>query len=438
MRILSCAACLVGICNVWAGEWIHSGNADLNFHAPGITNVENFDMLWWHEPWNGIYSESLSPPVIAEGQVFLLQSSNLETAGDVHAYDLRTGKINWHVNLSGGLHDKSSITYHQGQVFIHAGGESYRTGKADQAMHALDAQTGAENWVTKHVGNSTTATAAPTAYDGKVYAVSDYSGKLHAYDAVTGEIEWTSQWPQKPGFSPAVRGDVAYVYLGADSESIPSPSAGPETGRLYAIDRHTGDILYEIEDPNTTHQRHHGPGQTMLGSNNNAIVYDVYSHRVISFDLANQTVGWELNAQSLALANGVVYASTGSTLLALDELTGSTLWSWELEKGILSSNLVVSDSHVFLSNGSEIFAVDIDLHKAVWSYGRYDEDIQQIQYLAMADGVLIATRGYSGLTEIMAFGDPTATAVPEPSSVLIFSVAIGGVWWYQRRRNRKG
>ena len=62
----------------------------------------------------------------------------------------------------------------------------------------------------------------------------------------------------------------------------------------------------------------------------------------------------------------MVYAISNGTLYAIDETTGEDLWLWS--EADLTSNVVVTKSHIFVSSDSQTFAIDVNTQQTVWSY----------------------------------------------------------------------
>src|SRR5205814_7442920 len=73
-----------------------------------------------------------------------------------------------------------------------------------------------------------------------------------------------------------------------------------------------------------------------------------------------------------ALAHGLVFAggNTPVELDALDETSGTQLWKWvpQDNSSQFCRNVIVTDSHVFVSTDRGIHAIDPSTHKTVWSF----------------------------------------------------------------------
>jgi outer membrane protein assembly factor BamB len=121
------------------------------------------------------------------------------------------------------------------------------------------------------------------------------------------------------------------------------------------------------------------------------------------------------------LANGVLYANDGGNLVALDELTGDTLWNWTPPTGSLTGTMIATDNVLFASTGTTTYAVDLSTHVPDWSYGVSGK-------LALSDDTLFVA-GSNGT--LYAF------SVPEPSTVGLAAAAIMLFIGRRARRVRK-
>jgi outer membrane protein assembly factor BamB len=159
-----------------------------------------------------------------------------------------------------------------------------------------------------------------------------------------------------------------------------------------------------------------------LGSQDNVLA--IQTGRLLSFDLANRAIGWELQrnfAGQPTVADGIIYAQDSGALTAWDEVTHQLLWSWEVPGGgNLQDTMIATDNLLFATSRDTTFAIDLATHKPVWSYPRAG-------HLALADGALIIA-GDDGML--------TAISVPEPSTIaLALFAACGFLVAVQRRRN---
>jgi PQQ-like domain len=100
----------------------------------------------------------------------------------------------------------------------------------------------------------------------------------------------------------------------------------------------------------------------------------------------------------------VLYAIDGPRVVALDPATGAELWSWAPPSGVPLGPAIVTDSHLFVSTGSTVYAVDVYAHASAWSYPAGGS-------LALGDGNLYVAQQNGTLVAIAA--EPVSPAPPE-------------------------
>jgi hypothetical protein len=138
--------------------------------------------------------------------------------------------------------------------------------------------------------------------------------------------------------------------------------------------------------------------------------------RLLMFDLradATHTphIGWVLSDHftgQTTLANGVLYVNDGGMLAALDELTGSPLWTWTPPSGSLTGTIIATDNLLLVGTGAATYAIDLVTHQTVWSWPVSGP-------LALGEGVLY-----------IAGADGTVTAFTAPSANQPPVCRIGG------------
>lgn len=174
-----------------------------------------------------------SSPAVDERRVYVGSAD-----GRVYAFDRTTGATNWKfdtegVKLESGKFGfdrrtvQSSPAVANGTVFV---------GARDGWLYAIDSETGAERWRFDH--KVSWVNTSPAVVDGVVYAGSSDGQFVQAVDAASGRELWRATtgvtWS-----SPAVAGDVLYVGDGA--------------GRLHAVDRRAGKVVWSFRTGSTVH-----------------------------------------------------------------------------------------------------------------------------------------------------------------------------------------
>ena len=134
----------------------------------------------------------------------------------------------------------------------------------------------------------------------------------------SGQQKWFGDVSQDDEWTPAVDANYAYVY---------------SSDCLLAISRSTGVLAFQIDDT----EYNYGDCQTVaLGTHGDA--FAIMGGRLICFDLKGKKIKWQ-SARWFAyggqatVANGVVYAIDAGELDAIDEISGTLLWSWAAPSG---------------------------------------------------------------------------------------------------------
>jgi len=210
-----------------------------------------------------------------------------------------------------------------------------------------------------------TTVDAPTISNGHVYLQNQllpgsYSQgiayQFTSFSEATGDLEWQSQSPNGDGVLPTVVGDYVYgcfmtlnvlnVADGLSAGSIPNPGAS---------------YLCTTRAP------------IVLGS----LAYANQDNKLVAFDLQAGEVAWSVdnNAVGQISTDGahLFYLSAGA-LTVRDALTGALEWGWESPIGPIGSttsltdNMVVTKTHVILTDGGKLYFIDRSTHFLVGSY----------------------------------------------------------------------
>ncbi|MHB8698852.1 MAG: outer membrane protein assembly factor BamB family protein [Sulfuricaulis sp.] len=182
----------------------------------------------------------------------------------------------------------------------------------------------------------------------------------------------TIKFPTSPTWSVTLNGAISYPLIAGGMVYVTtSTTSGACGASLYAFNEQSGSIVW-------------GP---IAISGTNCWSNSAYDHDKIfvinnagllrSFDAATGTPGWstQLPGQYAFSApptavNGIVYvggAGSGGTLYAVDETTGSVLWTDGLGTGDHSSPAVSSDG-VFVSYPCQVYKFDTITGASLWHY----------------------------------------------------------------------
>lgn len=391
--------CLANLClaaRAAAYEWpTYQANARHTGHVPVTLNTSLFT-----EKWTASFPDKLNPVTAADGKVFVSRYIYFDSGQQFWTLDASDGTTKWWKDF-GRIHSVDPPAYAYGNVYIQTGNHTPGT-----YLRAYNAETGALVFRSPHAAQWERY-YAPTIYDGHVYINGGYYGGMYSFNAMTGVQDWFIGLPQYDQWTPAVDENYAYAYVGEYSPG------------LYVVDRRTGVLAFKISDPNFDWGGWSMRLAPVLGAHDNVIA--IQDGRLISFDVANRKIGWEIDGSftgQAVLADGVIYSIDAGVLSARDEQTGAPLWVWEIANKSLLGELFVTDNLAFVRTSNSTHAVDLGLRQEAWSYpkGGYMTLSENTLYLAGADGVL------------------TAITVPEPATLSL--LAFGGLAALRRRRPR--
>ncbi len=213
-------------------------------------------------------SPSESSPLLDQGKLFF-GSQN----GTVYALNAGNGSVLWTYHASGAV--KASPTLSDGMLYF---------GDYSGHLQAISEATGRRVWISGSggalFGNGTFYSTAAVIY-GRVF-LGNTDGRIYAYDAFTGQLDWAVQ-------------TGAYVY--ASPAATNAPGLGPTVylgsynGTFYALNARSGHVAWSYD----AHGRISGSA-TILGR----IVYfaDLGEHRTYGLGISTGRVQFIKNTGS--------------------------------------------------------------------------------------------------------------------------------------------
>jgi len=213
--------------------------------------------------WKALPSGSESSPLIDQGHLFF-GSQN----GTVYALDDRTGALLWSYRAASAV--KASPTLAGGVLYF---------GDYSGRLQAISEHSGRRLWVSKSegalVGSGNFYSTAAVVY-GRVF-LGNTDGRVYAYDAASGHLDWAVQTGAYVYASPAVTNTPG---LG------PTIYIGSYNGTFYAINARSGHISWRFN----AHGRISGSA-TILGR----VVYfsDLARHRSFGLGISTGRVLFE-------------------------------------------------------------------------------------------------------------------------------------------------
>jgi outer membrane protein assembly factor BamB len=313
------------------------------------------------------------------------------------------------------------------------GGTGTRTPTAEDArwfeadLIALSAEDGSERWRAERTEGYSFTSGPPESLplataDGRVLLGA--GGHLHAYDAGTGERDWSVDadpvtpalsgdvlstglvgvdptdgsvlWRFRAGdgvhASPAVVGNT--VYAGSDDSHLyalaantggiewtvatdgmvrGSPAVGEDavytgtlSGSLYAVDREDGTERWRVRVGSQVQSPTLVDGTVYVGN---------FSDTLFAFDAADGTEGWRTEvdgrdfvALTNAVGDGAVYAGANGDLRAFETADGTERWRATAgNRPVVQSVPVAAEGRVFVNMGDSLRAFGTDDGSEHWS-----------------------------------------------------------------------
>ncbi|WP_338707815.1 PQQ-binding-like beta-propeller repeat protein [Paenibacillus amylolyticus] len=213
-------------------------------------------------------------------------------------------------------------------------------------------------------------------------------------------IPWKPVWTNQ--------GDINYTFLQAATDDVllmkgddGGFSGGYYEGSIYALDRHSGQQLWEINGG-------FGRQQAVVDAERKYVTiytdYDPdkkkYVDRIRHLNLKNGKVMWtytpkqnfKLNGITAAknvvvVDNPVVESSSNSWLTVLDSANGKTLWTRKLAKGYELLNKSADDPYVLYWEKNKLVAADPQSGRTVWSLKAKRSTIEQFVNDPYFDGI---------------------------------------------------
>lgn len=350
-----------------AGDWaMHQGNAAHTGFVPVTLDATKFNRRWKWTLAGSSEIRDISPVVTSNGRVYAVISGRFAVS-NLLALNEHDKTEAWNYNF-GSIFTANPPAVGDGRVFVAT------SGHADTFMWSFNESSGtsaskvpfSSQWERYY---------APTIHNGAVFTNGGAYGGLLSFKTSDGTQNWFTGLSQFDQWTPAVDAQYAYAYTGSATLGLP--------GRLFAIDRVTGGIAFEIADPDYSWNGYSVMGTPLLGGADTVITvngrYMNPSNRLISFNTATRSIRWSVPGRFMndpAIANGVIYIANGSQLEARRESDGALQWSWTppesnpapFDGGYPSSNVIVTANLAFVSTTTRTYAVDLATRSDVWSF----------------------------------------------------------------------
>jgi outer membrane protein assembly factor BamB len=308
----------------------------------------------------------------------------------------------WKAEGLGGGYSTPSVA--AGRIF----GMSYRGGKKDEVVWAVDEASGKELWSTRiadgtHVGYDQGSRCTPTV-DGELIYVVGVGGDLVCLESATGTIRWRKNF--KKDFEGRMMSGWGYSEspLVDGDKLVVTPGGAKAT--LVALHKKTGDVIWKAQVPPGETSKA-TPGQRNASGYSSVIVAEVDGHReyiqflgrgVIGVDATDGRFLWAYDAPANKTANistpiyhdHLVFAAsaydTGGGLAQLVRV-GNEIKAEEkyFTKHMQNHHggMILLDGYLYGADGGKLACLEFKTGKVMWAEGKAGKGS-----IAYADGRL--------------------------------------------------
>jgi outer membrane protein assembly factor BamB len=350
-------------------DYAHSGRATVGAAGPTFPPTAS-----WSMTLNG----PVSYPIVAGGLVIVTTGTNATDptayGTSLYALSLTTGAIVWGPITIAGTYAFSAAAYDHGTVFVV---------NFNGTVQAIDAATGASLW-TVTPPSLVNSTSPPTAVNGVIYL-----GGLTALDEATGNVLWTTGTGSGKG-APTVSSDGVFV-------SVPC--------NVYKFDPLVGTPLWHYAGGCGG-----GGGVTAVYANGKLYTRDYASSphdQIFDAESGAQLGSFGPSAIPAFSASAGFFLSTDvqtniSTLTALDQTNGSSLWTFQGDGQLTTAPIVIDGVVVIASVSGNVYVLNASTGAVVWSgsagtpiNGPDEQNANQLTGLGAGEGWLVVPAGNS-------------------------------------------
>ncbi|MBK9387874.1 MAG: PQQ-binding-like beta-propeller repeat protein [Planctomycetes bacterium] len=297
-------------------------------YQPTVIDASSVEVLWFRDFGAGA---NLTPPLLTEhGALTTVRSQRILTA-----LDPATGATRWALPFTA-TDQLTGPAYADGKVYVFAKPTSGLV-----RLHCIRASDGAR-LASPEIPSFNMPTYGLALYDGAGYFLMDH--KVAAISLATGLMLWeTVAYSNGRSHLPAVLGERVYA---------PSERTSTSVG-LLAFHRTTGAALpgFQVPPPTLSPPTYPPERPPVLDGRGRAFYVD--GGDLLAFDTSTGQLLWRRNGPyhfAPAVRDDVVYVGGFSDLDALSSVTGVPLWERTGSFGL--SGLVVTDSHVLVTEGN--------------------------------------------------------------------------------------
>lgn len=259
------------------------------------------------------------------------------------AFDYARGESIWQTDVSPGSDPGVSVV--DGTVYVCGSTPADQCKPGAPTLSALDAADGTVAWKHEFAAGPVTR---PTVTDGTAYAVAD--GALFA--VANGDVQWRREFDLESAAAPRVLDGT--VYVRTDGSLAAADVEGTASWQLDLATGPTGSR----------------PPLAAVDGADVAVTMD--GDAVLALDETDGSTVWRRDVEgrgSLAVADGTVYARTGSHLFALGLADGTERWRAEFAANgdRLTDDLRVADGRVYFRVGHRLRAFSTADGSSAWT-----------------------------------------------------------------------
>lgn len=278
---------------------------------------------------------SRSTPAVADGLVYVGSHT-----GNLYAIDAKTGAANWVTQLGGEISSSPAVA--EGMVFV----------GNDAGFYALDAKSGERKWTLK-TGEVVPFghrwdyfQSSPTYLEGVVYFGSA-DGHIYAAEAKSGNVLWKFMTEGRVRTAPALADGVLYC--------------GSMDGNLYALDAKSGELKWKFKTAGNSFFPL-GEVQSTPAVADGMVFFGSRDGFLYAVDAATGQKKWAFSHEGSwcisgpAVADGLVFAgsSDGQFVNALDAQTGQEKWRAKMPSRVFTSGAIAGGNVYFGAWGGEV------------------------------------------------------------------------------------
>ena len=258
----------------------------------------------------------------------------------------------WHTGIRGGF--AFHVVPKSGPVLV--GGLIYR-GSDVGKMHAFNARTGEIVW--EHAATGTDPTkgiwSTPAIHEGRLY-YGAYNGVLYCLDACSGQEIWSQSVCEWIGSSPLLVPEHNLLFVGLE---YARPWA---RGALTAFDMRDGSKVWEQQQKRLQH------GSAAYWRDGDLVIWGAADHFTLALEARTGKIAWGFKtgrstkyAPAIDDQRGLVaFASFDKSIYVLDVATGNKRGEWRTNEICYTTPLFVGNKLYCGSGDRHLYVIDLD------------------------------------------------------------------------------